>query len=48
MTFYVPYFNYICGELLCGARLSTSAYELHRDIWGRAERKVIGCHFKTR
>ncbi len=47
MTFYVPYFNYICGELLYRARLSTIVYERHRDIWGRTERKVIRCHFKT-
>ena len=47
MTFYVPYFNYICGELLYGARLSTSIYERHRDIWVRTERKVSGYHFKT-
>ena len=48
MAFYVPYFNYICGELLYGTRLSNSAHDLHRDIWGWAKRKVIGCHFKTR
>lgn len=47
MTFYIPYFNYICGELLYGARLSTSICERRRDIWGRTERKVIGYHFKT-
>lgn len=46
MTFYVPYFNYICDELLYGARLSTSAHELHRDIWGGRRERSSGANSK--
>jgi len=46
MTIYAPYFNYICGELLYGTRLSTSVYERHRDIWGGRRERSSGATSK--